>query len=114
MGDDLWKGFLVLDAVYACLSGTAQSPWLLCMYGVKGKRGILEKLQANFYVRPLFLVLEVFLFSRNSSFRWWDRFSGISGLGGPGIRVHTLVGVGSTNRPTNQQTNKQTNQTNQN
>ena len=33
---------LVLDAVYVSLRGTAQSPWLLCMYGIK------EKLQAKF------------------------------------------------------------------
>ena len=39
--------FLMLDAKYASLSGTAQSPWLFCLYGIGCKRGILEKLQAK-------------------------------------------------------------------
>ena len=34
--------------VYASLSGTAQSPWLLCMYGMLDKGCTSEKLQAIF------------------------------------------------------------------
>ena len=30
----LLGSFLRLEAIYASLSGTAQSPWLLCMYGL--------------------------------------------------------------------------------
>ena len=40
-------GYFYLEAVYASLSGTAQSPWLLCMYGLLGSGGTSEKLQAN-------------------------------------------------------------------
>ena len=35
------------DAVYASLSGTAQSPWLLCMHGMLVSGGTSGKLQAN-------------------------------------------------------------------
>ena len=36
-----------MGAIYASLSGTAQSPWLLCMYGLLESEGMSEKLQAN-------------------------------------------------------------------
>ena len=57
-----------LDSIYASLGGTAQSPWLLCMYGIKGKRCILEKLRAK-YTETSFPPSQVYLFNRNSSFR---------------------------------------------
>ena len=39
--------FLWVEAIYASLSETAQSPWLLCMYVFLEERGTLEKLQAK-------------------------------------------------------------------
>ena len=39
--------FFNVKAIYASLSGTAQSPWLLCMNGLLEKGGTPEKLQAK-------------------------------------------------------------------
>ena len=36
-----------MEAIYASLSGTAQSPWFLRMYGLLESGGTSEKLQAN-------------------------------------------------------------------
>ena len=42
----LFEVFYV-EAIYASLSGTAQSPWLLCMYGLLESGGTSEELQAK-------------------------------------------------------------------
>ena len=37
--------FFYMGAIYASLSGTAQSPWLSCMYGLLESGSTSEKLQ---------------------------------------------------------------------
>ena len=62
------SGIHDLEAIYASLSGTAQSPWLLCMYGLLDSWSTIA---GKNNVRPLFLLLWFFLFSRNSRERFW-------------------------------------------
>ena len=45
----------MLEAIYASLSGTAQSPWLLCMYGFMEQRALWRNCRLK-NLRPLFLL----------------------------------------------------------
>ena len=66
-------GVFYLEAIYASLSGTAQSPWSLCMYGLLESRGHFGGIAGKNNIRPLFLLFWIFLFSRNPT----KRFSGL-------------------------------------
>ena len=56
----IFLGDFFLEAIYASLSGTAQSPWSLCMYGLFGKGGTLGGIAGKHKIRPLFLLFGFF------------------------------------------------------
>ena len=49
-----------MGAIYASLSGTAQSPWFLCMYGLLESGRHLGELAGKNKIRPLFLLFWFF------------------------------------------------------
>ena len=57
---------------YASLCGTAQSPWLLCMYGMLDE-GALRRNCRQHLCDTSFFPIKVFLFSWNSSYRFWEQ-----------------------------------------
>ena len=75
--------FLWLEAVYASLSGTAQSPWLLCMYGFWIKGALWRNCRLK-NCKTSFSPFWVFLYSRYSLKKWWRKVLWIGRARHPG------------------------------